>query len=410
MTHLAIKRVALSSLHQDPANARAHPDINLSAIEGSLARFGQAEPLVVQAGSGRVIGGNGRMMAMSKLGWTECDVVELEVDDLQATALGIALNRTAETAEWDEATLGRLLSELRDQDALDGVGFDEAELDELLASLDTDEVDLHDPGAEEPPETPVTRPGDLWVIGNHRLLCGDSTSAKDVARLLAGARPGLMLTDPPYGVSYDPTWRKDAGLSEETKTTTVANDDIVDWSEAWSLFPGDVAYVWHAGVHAGSVADQLRGSGFQIRSQIIWTKPSFAISRGHFNWQHEPCFYAVREGKTASWVGGHGESTVWPMKLDRDSDNPHATPKPLEAMLRPLRNHQHEEIYEPFCGSGTTLVACEQMGRAGYAMEITPAFCDVAIQRLQRAAGLTARLDMTDEPFEVVAEKRGLSA
>ena len=134
---------------------------------------------------------------MRKLGWQECDIVELEVDDLQATALGIALNRTAETAEWDEETLARLLSELKDQEALDGVGFDDNDIEELLQSLESDETELDDPGPEEPPEIPVTQPGDLWVIGIHRLLCGDSTNPGDVTRLLAGARPGMMVTDPP---------------------------------------------------------------------------------------------------------------------------------------------------------------------------------------------------------------------
>ena len=157
---MEITRVALDELHQDPANARAHDDINLGAIEASLARFGQAEPLVVQESSKRVIGGNGRVTAMRRLGWNEADVVLLDVDDLQATALGIALNRSAELAEWDEATLARLLEQLREDDALDGVGFDDADIDALIASVDEGiGVELEDPGAQEPPEAPVSRVG-----------------------------------------------------------------------------------------------------------------------------------------------------------------------------------------------------------------------------------------------------------
>src|SRR5213594_1759723 len=163
---LTIRRVPLDSLHLDPSNARTHGPENLEAIVGSLRRFGQAEPLVVQAGTGRVIGGNGRLVAMKQLGWTECDVVELEIDDLKATALGIALNRTSELASWNEETLVKLLQELESQDALDGVGYSPQDIDALLAELgagaepdgncDEDEV-------PEPPEEPVTRPGDLWL-------------------------------------------------------------------------------------------------------------------------------------------------------------------------------------------------------------------------------------------------------
>jgi len=198
------RRVRLTDLHADPANARRHPDENMAAITASLQRFGQAEPLVVQRDSGRVIGGNGRLAAMRELGWTECDVVELEVDDLQATALGIALNRTAESAEWDEETLARLLQELREEDALDGVGCTEEDIDALLDELGDDEQtnEIDDPGPEEPPEEPVSRPGDLWILGDHRLLCGDSTKAEDLERLMDGETAALLASDPPYCVKY----------------------------------------------------------------------------------------------------------------------------------------------------------------------------------------------------------------
>jgi len=200
---LKIKRVPIDSLHLDPANARVHPDENLDAIEASLRRFGQAEPLVVQAKTGRVIGGNGRLVVMKKLGWTECDVVELDIDDLTATGLGIALNRSAETASWDEETLGRLLRELQTEDALGGVGFTDDEVEDLLAHLDDGTGvgnDVDDPGPEEPPENPVSRRGDFWILGDHRLLCADSTNGDDVSRLMKGDKAALFSTDPPYCV------------------------------------------------------------------------------------------------------------------------------------------------------------------------------------------------------------------
>ena len=187
---LVTQRVALDSLQLDPSNARAHGDRNLEAIAASLRRFGQAEPLVVQAGTRRVIAGNGRLVAMRQLGWRECDVVFVAVDDVQATALGIALNRTAELAEWDEAVLARLLSELRAEDALEAVGFDEREIDALIAELgDADSgLSVEDPGPEELPEKPVTVPGDLWLLGEHRLVCGDSRDPATLERLLGDER------------------------------------------------------------------------------------------------------------------------------------------------------------------------------------------------------------------------------
>ena len=191
-TALVIKRVPLDTLKLDPANARAHGERNLEAIVASLQRFGQAEPLVVHASTGRVIGGNGRLVAMRQLGWEEADVVELDLDEIQATALAIALNRTAELAEWDMPALGRLLEELQREDALAGVGFDEREIDALLEELgqDLEENEVDDPGPGEPPNEPVARAGDLWVLGEHRLLCGDSTHMEDVQRVMGDERAG----------------------------------------------------------------------------------------------------------------------------------------------------------------------------------------------------------------------------
>src|SRR5688572_4224352 len=184
---LAIRRVSIEAVHPDPANARSHDERNLGTIQASLARFGQVEPLVVQEGTGRVIGGNGRLVAMKRLGWTEVDVVEVDLTSIDATALAIALNRSAELAAWNDQVLAELLRDLRTEDALAGVGFEDLEIDALLAGLDTGGGGLvEDPGAQDPPETPVTRAGDLWLLDDHRLLCGDSTSAEAVERLMAG--------------------------------------------------------------------------------------------------------------------------------------------------------------------------------------------------------------------------------
>ena len=179
-TKLAIERVSLDSLHPDPANTRAHGERNLKAIQASLQQWGQAEPLVIQASTRKVIGGNGRLVAMRELGWTHCDVVVLDVDDLQATGLSIALNRTAELATWDEPGLARILEELQSEDALVGVGFLDAEIDDLLVRL-AEDAEIEQDQAPELPDKATTKPGNLWILGRHRLLCGDSSSWDDVA-------------------------------------------------------------------------------------------------------------------------------------------------------------------------------------------------------------------------------------
>ena len=233
------------------------------------------------------------------------------------------------------------------------------------------------------PEVPTSRPGDLWLCGPHRVLVGDSTNAADVARLLDAQKPILMVTDQPYGVRYDPEWRKRAGVkgvNNSDRMAKVTNDDRADWREAWALFPGDVAYVWHGALHAGTVAASLEACNFEIRSQVIWAKPSLVIGRGHYHWQHEPCWYAVRN--TGHWNGDRKQSTLWQIEnRNQDAKTIHSTQKPVECMRRPILNHikPGEFVYDPFLGSGTTLVAAELTERRCCAMEISPAFVDVAV-------------------------------
>jgi DNA modification methylase len=215
-------------------------------------------------------------------------------------------------------------------------GFDSREIDGFTLQLNSAENDV-----PPVPEIPVSRHGDLWLCGQHRLLRGDSTNAEDVARLLGERKPILMVTDPPYGVGYDPEWRKRAGVNNSDRMGTVSNDDRADWREAWALFPGDVAYVWHGALHAATVAASLEASGFEIRSQVIWAKPSLIIGRGHYHWQHEPCWYAVRQ--TGHWNGDRKQSTLWQIEnRNQDAKTIHSTQKPMECMRRPILNHTRE--------------------------------------------------------------------
>lgn len=204
--------------------------------------------------------------------------------------------------------------------------------------------------------------------------------------------PNLMVTDPPYGVNYDPEWRTRAAEKGLIGFATrregkVQNDDRIDWTEAWRLSTASVAYVWHAGRYASEVQATLESAGYEARSQIIWSKDSFSISRGHYHWQHEPCWYAVKKGEAADWIGDRSQSTVWEIaKNDGMDQGNHGTQKPIECMQRPIRNHSGD-VYDPFVGSGTTIIASEILHRTCYAMDIDPHYCDVAIQRWETFTG-----------------------
>ncbi|MGH8324060.1 MAG: DNA-methyltransferase, partial [Steroidobacteraceae bacterium] len=275
---------------------------------------------------------------------------------------------------------------------LELTGFSLDEIDTLLADGSAGLTD--EDAVPAPPIEPVSKSGDLWVLEPHRLLCGDATVATDVERLLAGPKPHLMVSDPPYGVDYDPAWRNEAGVSTTKRTGKVANDDRADWREAWVLFPGDVAYVWHAAIHATTVAESLTAWGFDIRAQIVWSKSRFALGRGDYHWQHEPCWYSVRKGTKSHWQGARDQSTLWSIAPAgaEDAATPHGTQKPVEAMRRPIVNNSErgDLVYEPFRGSGTTLIAAETVGRVCCAMELDPAYCDVIVQRWQRFTGRKA--------------------
>ncbi len=292
---------------------------------------------------------------------------------------------------------------------LDLLGFAEDELDRLLDGLDQDGAPEGEDEVQEPPAQAVTRPGDLWLLGPHRLLCGDATVATDVERLLDRTRPHLMVTDPPYGVEYDPNWRVESGVSSTARPGKVKNDDRADWRQAWSLFPGEVAYVWHSGIHARTVAESLDACGFLIRAQIVWAKPRLVLSRGDYHWQHEPCLYAVRKGATGHWQGARDQSTLWTIATgENDEATEHGTQKPVECMRRPIVNNsaKGDLVYEPFVGSGSTLIAAESVGRVCLALEIDPRYCDVVIERWQRHGGGKAILAGDERSFEDLSVER----
>jgi DNA modification methylase len=223
------------------------------------------------------------------------------------------------------------------------------------------------------------------VLGKHRIVCGDSTDADVVEKCLNGVTPHLMVTDPPYGVEYDPTRTSD----NASKSGKVLNDDRADWGGAWALFPGEAAYVWHASMFTDVVLKSLEDTGLMRRSMIIWAKDRMTLGRGHYHWQHEPAWYVVRKGGKGYWSGGRDKTTIWNIKAREDGGHGHGTQKPVECMKRPIENNSSagQAVYEPFSGSGTTIIAGEMTGRSIHAIELSPAYVDVAVIRWQEFTG-----------------------
>jgi hypothetical protein len=316
------------------------PRKNNHAIErmaASIHEFGFKIPILARS-NGEIVDGHLRFKAAQKLGLDQVPVILCdEWSDAQVKAFRLLVNRSATWAEWDWDIVALELDELKTLDVdLSLTGFDGAEIDDLLFRDPDPDPDLNPPAL---PDNAVTEAGDLWICGTHRVLCGDATLADKVSRLFGPGKPVLMVTDPPYGVEYDPCWRERAGLGRQRQTGTVANDNRIDWSAPYRLFPGHVAYVWHAGVHAAEVARSLESADFRIRSQIIWAKQHFALSRGDYHWQHEPCWYAVREGQPSNWCGDRTQSTLWEVAnlnpfggSGQEEATGHGTQKPVELM------------------------------------------------------------------------------
>ncbi len=408
-----VKRMSLEDLNPAPYNPRktlGPGDPEYQTLRASYESFGQVLPLVWNKRTGNLVGGHQGRQIMIDIGVTSAPVSIVDLDDGEERALNIALNRIS--GRWDFGLLSEVLDGL-DPEMQSLAGFEPGDLTEILADLEPAEPDEPVEGETDPDdapepslEPPKTQRGDLWVLGDSRLLCGDATSADDVARLLGGAEPALMVTDPPYGVEYDGGWRDEASPKEhgvsgkvlERVSGSIEGDTRADWTEVWRLFEGTVAYVYHAGSKAPVVARSLTDAGLEIRACLVWNKPQAVISRAHYSPKHEPLFYAVR-GECA-WVGPVNETTVWDiMSMSgwgrvHDADNyksGHPTQKPVECMERPIRNHEGE-VYDPFSGSGTTLIAAHRQKRRCYAMEIDPAYVDVAVARWEAYTGQEATL------------------
>jgi DNA modification methylase len=412
-----------------------NPRKNDAAVDrmcGNIREFGFKIPVLARS-NGEVVDGHLRLKAARKLGsWPGGDTSAIPVilcdewSDAQVKAFRLLVNRSVAWADWDDELLSLELQELNAADFdLELTGFNPKEIDDLLALPEEEKANEAPPL----PANPVSRTGDLWLCSKHRVLCGSAISVDDVAKLLGERQPKLMVTDPPYGIELDSEWRDRAGLNgcgpaeasymkkrtEGHTETTISGDTRADWSEAFELVPSiQIAYVWHASVFTREVLDGLLRIGFLYPQQIIWNKGRTVLTRTHYWYQHEPCWY-VRK-KNAPWFGKAGEnSTVWdspsPKFIMGGSDEEkydHPTQKPVDLMRRPILNHikRGELVYEPFLGSGTTLAAAELTERVCCGMELDPKYVDVIVQRWQTLSGKKAKLDGDGRTFEQITEER----
>lgn len=378
----------LKDLKDHPKNPRQISHEDIAHLTTSIDKFGLIDKPIINI-DGQIIGGHQRKKILKKLAIKEleCWVPDRELSEKEVEELNIRLNKN--TGEFD---FDILANQWEVSDLLDwGFTLEEFDLGDVETIESEEESEILEPCKDE---DAITKLGDIYELNNHRIICGDSTFPDVVKNLLIDALPILMITDPPYGVEYDPCWRKDikGKLSPVRALGKVQNDDKVNWALAWHHFPGSIAYTWCASWFLDEVAVSLKQSEFEIKSLIIWNKQHFALGRGDYHWKHEPCWYAIKKGHNHNWQGSRKECTVWEIsnlnafgksKEDGEERTAHSTQKPIECMARPIRNNtsEGEGIYDPFLGSGTTLIAAEQLNRICYGIELSPAYCDIIINR-----------------------------
>jgi len=397
---LEIRR--LSELKDYHKNPRQLSKDQYEHLKKSIDKFGLIDKPIVTKDN-ILIGGHQRVKVLKKdnVKEIECWIAQEELTPKDIEELNIRLNKN--TGDWDYDILA---NQWEAKDLLDW-GFTAEEL-----QFDIEEIgsnDEEDNQLLEPTKEPKTILGDLYQLGEHRLICGDSTIPETVKKLLNGAEPILMVTDPPYGVEYDANKQYKGKAKSVGK---VLNDDKVNWALSYILFVGSVSYIWHSSKYAFEVFKSLFDSGFNVSQEIIWKKQSFTLGGSDYQWQHEPCCYAIKKGHNHNWQGSRKESTIWEISNlnafgtnKEDERTSHSTQKPLECMRRPIINNtaKGEGVYDPFAGSGTTLIACEQLERKSYNIELDPAYCDLIVDRwvkYRKKQNLDCKVILNGNPTE----------
>jgi DNA modification methylase len=402
---MSIKIVDIKTVKPNPSNPRHIKDHKFTQLVKSIRHFPemlQLRPIVVDADN-IVLGGNMRLKACIEAGLKEVPIiVASELTEEQQKEFIIKDNVGFGEWDWEQLANEWEIEQLSDW------GLD------LPIEMEDTEIEAVEDNYQAPDtiETDIVI-GDLFEIGEHRLLCGDSTDSDAVAKLMNGEKAILMVTDPPYGVNYDATWRTDAlgdKLMGKPREGLVSNDDRADWTDVWALFEGDIAYVWHASKFADVVMKSLRDVGFEITQQIIWNKSVMVLGRADYHFKHEPCWYAVRKGKNHNWQGNRKLTTVWDaappthiMSGSKEEKTSHPTQKAAICMSIPIENNTKigNGVYDPFLGSGTTMVAAHQLKRKCYGMELDPKYCQVIIDRMIKLDP-DLKITRNGQPYESV--------
>ena len=395
----------LSRLKPYEKNARTHSSEQVAQIANSITEFGFTNPILVDSKDG-IIAGHGRMTAAQELNLSKVPVVVLDhLSDRQRRAYVLADNQLALNAGWDLDVLRSELKDLVDEDFnIDLIGFSDEELKDLMPEELEPEYDGDADAVPEPPEDPITKPGDLWVLGEHRLLCGDSTNLQHIERLMNGKKADLWLTDPPYNVDYEGKTKEKLVIENDSMSDSDFRQFLVDvYTSADAVMNvGGVFYIWHADSEGFNFRGAAADMGWQVRQCLIWLKQSMVMGRQDYHWKHEPCLYGWKEGAAHLWNTDRKQTTV--LEFDRPSRNKeHPTMKPVDLFQYQMCNSTKKGaiVLDSFGGSGTTLIAAERSRRKACLMELDPRYCDVIVKRWEEFTGKTAVCEPNSQQKEV---------
>lgn len=393
-----IQRISIDKLIPATYNPRKDlkpSDAEYIKIKNSIENFGFVSPLIINKDM-TVIGGHQRLKVLKELGFTELECIVVELDKTNEKALNIALNKIQ--GDWDEEKLEELLQELKLQNFDTNLtGFDFDEVDEILKDINGSKEDDFDVDSTyESIEEPITKPGDVWILGKHRLMCGNSTQKEDVMCLMDNKYADMILTDPPYNVNY---------VGKTTNALKIANDNMND-SQFYDFLKqafinmfevireGASIYVFHADTEGLNFRKAFKEAGFKLAECLIWKKDCFVMGRQDYQWQHEPILYGWKEGAAHYFINDRTQSTV--LEFDRPKQSPlHPTMKPIDLLSKLIKNSSKENdlILDLFGGSGSTIITAEQLNRSCYCMELDPKYCDVIVKRWETLTNEEAILD-----------------